>query len=307
MISRRSIPIMAVLALTGAGVLAASATDVIERAQTADDRVSYRGMKTATIYSRRGVVESSMKVLHLRPNLTRTEYYTPSALAGIIVVETATDMWRFDPREKVWEQVCTGLAAPADHTAGDLSRNYDVRLVGSDRVAGRSAYVIHAVPKHPGDAVRRLWIDKQFYLIVANQVENGYGRVINSSRYTSIDFNPGDISASAFKVDGNVRNKPDPPSSHFKLVQPTYLPKGYRLLGASWMCVNGRSCAHLQYSNGANTISLFERQDDGGAKSKSPLEGHYTNVLSWSRQGMVFTLISNVPKSELQKIADSVK
>ena len=72
------------------------------------------------------------------------------------------------------------------------------------------------------------------------------------------------------------------------------------------MKIDSRCCAHLRFSNGANTISLFQRP---ARKDSSPLPitSKITNVHAWTRDGMVFTLMGDLPRIELKKIADSTK
>lgn len=296
---------VASVTLVPMALMAASATDVLQKAQEADRHVSYRGMKTAVIYTSRSPITSTLKVVHLKPDLTRTEYFTPAALAGIIMIQDGDDIWKFNPRQDVWEHFCAGARISPETIKNNALKNYNLRIVGTDHVAGRPAYVVHATPRRSGDNIR-MWVDKQHFLIVGTQVESSAGKIVNSSRFTSIDFNPGDILPSAFKVTGKVKSSSTKPCGKFDIVRPKYVPKGYRLLGAAWMSVKGHSCAHLQYSNGANTISLFERQCSE-QKPGLTAGGKFTNILSWARDGISYTLIGNISRSELQKMADSIK
>jgi negative regulator of sigma E activity len=152
-----------------------------------------------------------------------------------------------------------------------------------------------------------MWVDREFYLVIGTQVEDQSGEVVRSSRYVSLQLNPDDISPSLFEVRGKIR----PAMRHstcnrMKMLKPSYLPPGYRMIGSSCLCMRGRDCAHLQFGNGANTISLFERKA-GREAPPQPVASKVTNVLTWARDGMRFTLMGDVPKAELQRIAESVK
>jgi len=265
-------------------------------------------MKTATITSSGGVITAILKVVHLRPNLTRTEYFTPDSLAGVIVIEDGDSGWKYCPSQGVWERLYPDCVLPTSAIRREALENFNLRLVGVETVAGRPSFVIHAVPKRSGEFPRRVWVDREHYLVMATQVENPRGSIVNSSRYTSIEFNPNDISPSVFKVTGRVKPasvQPGKPAG-FKPAKPSYLPQGYKMLGMDSMMVNGKTCVHMQYSNGANTISLFQRAADG--KSPGPQAGgKFTNVLTWVRGGVMFTLVGSISRAELQKIADSVK
>ncbi len=300
------IVVSACILITPAVVFGTTAKDVLRRAEAADRHVSYRGMKIASVYFGNTLAKATVKVVHLRPDKTRTEYFSPPPLAGIILIQDGADFWKYHPTEKVWHELPGHTALHNDTIQKEAFENYDVRLLGTDHVAGRQAYVIQAVPKRRGESARRLWVDKQYYLVVRTQDESMTGWVFNSSEYTSIDFNPDDISADTFRITGKVKKAPKPASIPFPVIKPAYLPKGYKLVGVSALTLNNGPCAHVQLSNGANTISLFERIADK-TTPKTSIQSKITNVLMWTRDGMQFTLIGDVSRAELQKIADSIK
>jgi negative regulator of sigma E activity len=283
----------------------ATPADVLRKAAEADKHVDYRGMKTATIAFGHGTAVATMKVIHLRPDMTRTIYFTPDVLAGIVVIQDGSDLWRYRPKENVWEPVkCPPLSADVTR---EVLHNYDLKLTGTDRVAGRTAYVIQAVPRTQGDAAHRLWVDTDCYLIVGTQVESNSGAIVRSSRYVSLSVNPGDIPKSLFEVKGKIVAAPRPASADdFKVLKPSYLPTGYRLVGLSRIVVNGFFCAHSQFSNGGTTISLFQ-QKGSGPSPKTRVNSKVTNIIAWARDGMQFTLMGDISHAELQKIANSVK
>lgn len=287
-----------------ASVFGASAIDVLRRSEDADKHVSYRGLKTVNVYFAGRSAVSTLKVIHLKPNKTRTEYFTPVQLAGTILIENGPGVWRFDPRESEWEK--TFVRASSCGAWDNALENYDVKLIGTDRVAGRPAYVIHAIPRMKGEKAHRVWIDKDYYLIIRTEVESPHGVVLDSSRYTDIEINPGDISPASFKITGKVKSAPENKSTSIKIVKPTYLPKGYKLVAVESVSVNCRCCAHLQFSNGVNTISMFQRPSDKCA-APSRINSKVSNVLTWARDGVLYTLMGKVSRSELQKIANSTK
>ncbi len=306
MISIRFLSALIALTYSPAVVFAASAAEVLKRAEVADKYVSYRGFKTATVHLGACCATATIKVVHLKPDKTRTQYFSPPLLAGVILIQDGPDMWKYHPREDEWEPVRFHGSLPVDVVNQRVFENYDIRLVGTDKIAGRQAYVVQAIPKRRGEPARRLWIDNEHYLIIGTQVESPSGSIVNSSRYLSVEFDPDDISPSVFRVDGKQRRAPKGPQSPtFRVGKPSYLPSGYRVVGMSCLSVNGASSSHLQFSNGVNTISLFQRKsDDTTGRS---IKSKFTNVLTWVRDGMRFTLMGDIAKTELQKIADSVR
>ncbi|MEN6582960.1 MAG: MucB/RseB C-terminal domain-containing protein [Armatimonadota bacterium] len=287
-------------------VFGANATEVLKRAEVADQRVSYRGVKVATFRFNGRSTVSSFKVIHMVPDLTRVEFFSPASLSGMVVIQDGSTSWKLRPRSQCWEE-SGGQSVPAmGMIHQEALQNYDLRIAGSDTVAGRPAYVIHAIPKSKEEAAHRVWVDKGCFLVMGTQVESPRGFILNSSRYSSIQINPGNISHSLFKVSGKVKCQPKPGSKAMNVVKPSYLPKGYKLVAVSRMSVNGSCCAHMQFSNGANSISLFQRR----AHCESPqtsIKSKMTNVITWAHKGVLFTLMGSVPRSELRKIADSTR
>ena len=189
-----------ILLVFARGVDAAGVAEILQRAESAEQSVSYRGMKKANISVRGGLATSIYKVVHLKPDKTRTEYFTPDPLAGVIVVQSGSDFWRYHPKEKSWETVPYSGLPSADSLRREALSNYDMRIVGSGVVAGRPTYVIHATPKRGRESARRIWVDRDYYLVMQTQVESSEGRILSSSGFTSIQVNPRDISREIFEV-----------------------------------------------------------------------------------------------------------
>jgi outer membrane lipoprotein-sorting protein len=287
-------------------VLAGSVDELLQKAEDADKHVSYRGMKLATFYFAGERTSAKFKVVHLVPGKNRTEYYCPEALSGMVVIQDGSKLWKYCPKRDEWEESACRFNLSLDAIHQETLENYELQLVGTDKVAGRTTYVIRAIPRSRLDSARRVWIDKDCYLIMRSQVESPHGEVVNSSNFTTIEINPKDISQSAFEVKGKIKPARKSGDPRFGIVKPTYLPKGYKLVGVSSLSAGGCCSAHLQFSNGASMISLFQRK---ALKDSQPthVRSKVTNVLTWAKNGVMFTLMGDVPFSELHKIAKSTQ
>lgn len=286
---------------------AEDAEAIIRRARACDKNVSYRGIKVVHLERDERPMDMSMKIIHLKPDKTRTEYFSPEVLAGRIIIDDGSSVWRFSPQANLWEPVECGRAHQRDHLNVDVLENFTLSIVGDDIVAGRRVHVIHVRPRLPGESSRRLWIDREHYLLLAMQVESSNGRMTSSSRFKSIEFNPGDISPSLFEVPKAVESRPaseeKPP---FPARKPRYAPEGYKLVGTNWNSVGNMRWYQFQYSNGANTISVFQRKLDSPRVEPKDISDLH-NVFTRSHKGMHFTLIGVVSRSELRKMAESIR
>ncbi|MHB9038021.1 MAG: sigma-E factor regulatory protein RseB domain-containing protein [Armatimonadota bacterium] len=304
MTHKKCLLVLILMLFAPAIAFAANVGELLKKAEVADKHVSYRGMKVASFCFAGEQTSARFKVVHLVPDQTRTEYYSPDVLSGMIVIQDGPRFWKYCPKRDMWEESACRMTLSLDSIHEEALQNYDLRLVGMDNVAGRTTYVIHAVPRSRLDSARRVWVDKDCYLVMRSQVESPQGAVVNSSNFTTIEINPSDISRSAFEVKGKIRPARKSEDPRFGIVKPTYLPKGYSLVGVSSLSVNGCCSAHLQFCNGANIISMFQRRAQKDSPI-TPVRSKVTNVLTWARSGMHFTLMGDVPVSELRKIANS--
>lgn len=304
--SRKLLALILCVATIPGSVYAMTAVEIARRALDADRHVSYRGVKSTIVRVNQVQTTSAIKVVHRMPDMTRKEYFAPSPLAGTIVIQSGREAWKCDGCGPLWENVISAKCAPGRPNCDSAFANYVVELAGSEKIAGRDAYVIRAVPKGNKEPHRTLWVDKKCFLILRTQVETPEGSLLGSSGFTSITINPGNISPSAFVVAGKVESLRVPAGLDFRVRRPSYLPKGYRLIGLTRESANGHPCAHLQFSNGVNTISLFERKCAEAADAPR-VPKKLTTVVAWVRDGVLFTLIGEVARAELKKVADSTK
>ena len=100
----------------------------------------------------------------------------------------------------------------------------------------------------------------------------------------------------------------------FNLVSPSWLRPGYTL--DEIRLIEGRNALHLLYTNGINSVSLFEQPRNGlrGLEPKDFREyAVYRNVdqaagtiLAWRDDELSYVLVGNVEMSQLMDIAQSV-
>ncbi len=303
---RLCVGLLALLFTTSLGnVFATNATEILIKAENAESKVSYRGIKTADVSVYGRSVQSKVKVIHKKPFYTRREYLSPCTLAGTILLQKKNELWRYCPSKGFWELITKKAPisrfTPITQTA---IRNFNVELVGIDSVAGRSVYVIRAEPKYTGEAIHTLLIDREHFLVLGTREIGPMGRT-SKSQYISIEFNPKNISNSLFEVDTKTSTRTAPSKEQFVVVKPTYLPRGYVQIGYESITINGKTTFHLQYSNGANIISLFERKVDAGTtigKAQCP-----PNTKMWKDGNILFTLVGDIDSTELDKIKNSIK
>jgi len=297
----------ALTALLGSALAATcpaeDALDLVRRSQSADRTVSYRGLKYADIWIAGRVIRAHFKIVHSKPDRTRTEYFAPSELAGIITIDRGTESWRFLPNQRKWQHYKWELAPGRLDLA---LANYRVVPAGQATVAGRPAAILQLVPKKRGNPSLTIWVDARHYVVLKTESRNASGAPTTISAFRQITFEPNDIPASAFearpdvKVPGNPVRYPKVP-----VVKPRYVPKGYSFVNVSIVQVGKQDAWHLMYTNGINTISIFERER--GGKDTGNWKPGIANLTRLDQGNTTFTIISDIDKRELRKIADSLR
>jgi negative regulator of sigma E activity len=311
----------ALIALAGAGGYAAarssarmSGAQLLRESAAADAHFDYRGTKRVAFRGGEQPRETTLRVIHLRPDRTRTEFTGPGRMQGAVRIQIGQQAWRFDPESGQWRP--SRRRAP---TALDLDRlleNYTASEIGTDSVADRRCYLVAIRPKRPGDPSRRVWIDSATYLPLKTQFIGAGGKLVSEASFVDIQFAvPKSVEIQPPKEVAEAQPQQEP--LDFDVVNPSYLPPGYALVASTTLSVRGRPSGHLQYSDGLGTISLFEeRQVPGreharrggvrGPRRHDRGEGPLLLTLRWEHGGLRFTLIGDISPVELRKMAESL-
>ncbi len=289
-----------------APVFALDALGVVTKSQAAEGSVSYRGIKYADISVGKKTVRAEFKVTHQKPDRTRADYYSPADLSGIVTVDRGGDSWRYLPSTGEWQHTRWN---PAPEPISLVLKNYNVESVGSAVIAGRPSYIIKFTPKKRGNPSETVWVDKSCYLPLRSELRNSSGTLISVSAFKQITIEPLDIPSSAFEVKASAFSSSSGSSGDlgFAVTKPGYVPKGYVLVQTGKIKIGTGYAAHLMYTNGVNTISIFQRKRGSDSGQKPPGLGKWATVLRFDRGSITYTIIGDIAKRELEKIAGSLK
>jgi sigma-E factor negative regulatory protein RseB len=293
-----------------------TAAELLQRSAKAATHCDYCGTKHLVFYSADHPREMTLRVIHVRPDRTRTEFRGAGRLHGAVLIEIGREAWRFHPRGEQWRPAASLHSAAMDLTR--LLANYTVTEEGTERVAGRLSHVVAIKPKRPGNPSRRVWIDAETGLPLKTQFLAAEGNLVSEATFADIQFAVPKSAAALLRPPKDVA-KPEQqqPTPGFDAVQPSYLPPGYEVVASTTLSVRGRASRHLQYSDGLGTISLFEEQREpssdqsarGGSHGRRPHSRGprvFPLVLRWQHGDMRFTLIGDINAVELRKIAASL-
>ncbi|MHB0913947.1 MAG: LolA family protein [Armatimonadota bacterium] len=289
---RRLYLLFAVLVLAQAAFARLDPARLLERARS--DANTYKATGTTT-FMRRGRQVSVDFVLYHKKGKCRIEY-TSGPLAGAVTGTCEMGLWRFDPKLNK----LTAMDACS-------SRRFDARaeLAGAAKVVGRPVYIL-AVKR------QRLWVDKETCTILRRENYGPRGRLSSVTEFSSIRY--GELPDSIFKqpdchsADRHARKMSLAALQKalgFPVSVPRYVPKGYKLEGYrlySTPC--GCRAAYTRY-DGPASISIFEMLS--ARKMPCAASGACGQAVELSARGRTFTVIGDLSRAELQKIAESLR
>jgi negative regulator of sigma E activity len=309
-VSRAARAVLVAATLVVAGIVAQAAPtgpDLLRRSQQAERAHSYRGARASRMFFPRYNITAVAGVIHQRPATTRVQYLSPPSIEGTVVLQVGAQRWRRASGDRMWQRA----AAPPEPEAFDLlMRNYDLRVSpGVQVVARRDCSLLLITPRHEGNPSKRMWVDRATGLVLRTELLNWRQEHISISAYRDIAIDP-DLSDALplLAPPGQAQTAPRRPALDFQPISPRYIPPGYVSRGTDVMTLGKYTAAHLRYSDGLNTISLFQAPGKAFANETpfGSMELSFTQVIMWRRGDMAFAIMGDIDPAELRKMADSI-
>jgi len=187
-----------------------------------------------------------------------------------------------------------------------LQKNYDLRMEGpAGMVAQRPVVAVTAWPKDRRKHWQKLWIDRTNSFVLQIERYRADGLLASLCTFREIQFDPGPSATLGPQV-----------------ALPASLPFGYEFDHA-WQHTSGRAVqAHLRYTDGLDTLSLFARKPapprDWSALERQHQLAQANNRLVWfARHGPFYiiswqvgdveqSLVSSLPEAALVPLAEAL-
>jgi len=197
-----------------------------------------------------------------------------------------------------------------------VAEYYRFSVRGTDRVAGRSAWVVAVQPRGRDRYGYSLWIDEESKLLLKSNVIDVDGRVLEQVMFTQLELPariPDEDLEPAISGDGYtwIAGEAQAPASADALQDwdVDWVPSGFVLreravqpIAASPMPVQ-----HLVYSDGLAMVSVFvEPLEDGNPKLQGYSSMGAVNAFSTVAGKHQITVVGELPRSTVQRIAAAV-
>lgn len=278
--------LVAVVLFAAAGIWILRATRVTAAQHRTIEEMVRRGWTESRLVALEGVQDIQVeqgkplraKILTSRTGGLRIEYLS-EPLKGVTLWENAERTYRYHPGES--RLTVEKRTVSPDEEAGrevQFLRNYTIRQVGMEQVAGRATVVADLRPRSGKGGWKRVWLDRETAVILRSDAHDSEGEVLRSTRFVSVRYltpseEPGDA---AFAPPEELRRRHETASESdsqrlapaelgrragFRVRVPSWLPRGYTLTGAyetPCPCSTPHPAVRLEFSDGLNTLSLFE-------------------------------------------------
>jgi outer membrane lipoprotein-sorting protein len=265
------IGIIALLALVVGCEVAASPADIVRKAYSAEKTAVFSGKLTNTVNMAERNQNATVTIY--RSNSKLRMEYTSGSMNGVVVIEDGKSVYTLVKSSKM---VYVAIPPPATDHVKLLLSNYIPVTSGKEKVAERVTDIIRLQPKTPGNPKLVLWVDEKTGIILRSERYLHTGTLATRSTYNSISFKPV-VSTTLYAVPKQWRRVNTGAASNpisadqvqksagFKPLKPSYVPKGYVLDGYFLRRTgSGKIAAVLKYTDGLNSITVFERECGNG-------------------------------------------
>ncbi len=325
----RTIPtILILVALLGSGARAEiDAKTALKNMFEAERKVCFIGHEVTTI-TRGPALTSEQTVYRAGIKGMRMEFTSPDRLKGEVRADDGHVLAHYSPQRKELKLRPSRMEPMQSwmHHAGGMfgDGHLDAQIVGKDKVAGRTAYVVQINAHGREGSSRKVYIDTEKWVKLKTEEIAPGGTVVSMSYFTKIEFVssiPDDkfhiTPPPGVHIEREMR-RPDSMSiadakkqAGFTVLQPSYVPDGFKLAGAAIIPFREGKIVSLRYTDGVNAVSLFQTPGDRLSPRflerlrQGPSRGG--EVYTWQQGKMSLTIVGRIPMDQIRRMAQSIK
>ena len=216
-----------------------------------------------------------------------------------------------------------------------LAQNYTFNSAPADPIAGQETNLVTVSPRFEARPTKRLYLARDTGIILRIEDFDADGNLRFMSVYTQISFEEEAVAQKLAKWNRDGRSPAEKRRRRSqpitldeaktvldnRIIEPTYLPPGFQFLEARH--IKQRSdTVYLRYTDGMLTFTVFESKSKRERNRTGEREGTQhvqiegisvrdekrgpTHILQWSISGVNFTVMGELHRDELIKIAGSL-
>jgi outer membrane lipoprotein-sorting protein len=308
-------------------VLPDSPEGLLRLAEASGAKCCYTAVGTTHVRENGKRIALEFRKYHARAHRLRIEYLS-NPLKGVVVVHSDRMTWRMDPKMGKLERVDHVYPPGRFRSLKLLLKNHAVETGDGGQVAGRPTILL-IVKSKTGVVRNRTWFDASTYVTLRTENYDAEGEQVSSTEYRSITY-ADSLPSSLFDLpEGKFRTRSHEKATEsmsldrlssevgFQVVLPAFMPAGYKRTGSRLLTIpkSDRKAAFLSYSNGLDSISIFEARRSSADPRKDALRsagrlvGHngQVRISVADTPVMSYVVIGELSRLQLDRIADSLR
>jgi outer membrane lipoprotein-sorting protein len=274
------------------GSFALDPVQLLKNAWEKEGTINLYGRMSSQGYFGDRKVLSEIELFWLPPQKIRREFISQKELR-LVLVSNETSEWRYFPKRNL--VIFSALSLESKMTPERwalLQKNYAIRYLGTKKFLDRSAALIQIEPKQAFNPSRKLWIDIKQPIILKSEQYNSDTQLVLTSYFTELSLKS-KVDLTLFAIPTSARMVKQSETAYhrytleegkqqcrYSLKTATYLPLGYIFDGCYlWQPRNRTesSSIQLRYTDGLNTISIFEHRKQDEQSKKKDENQHWYN------------------------------
>lgn len=287
--------------------------DLLNRMSMAVKTANYDGIFT---YSQ-GHQRDTLRVIHR--GAPAPEYERLVSLTGLPreVIRSGDTVTTYypDAQSVMVEKTRPRNYAPMPGPAASLSGFYTFALLGSDRVAGRAAWIVAIQPRDAWRYGYRIWIDQASFLPLRTELRGQAGAPIEEVIFTQLqvlaevgdaELAPGISGQGLTWFHGAAaREQPEAGVARWRAA---WLPPGFQLqrYDRQALVASGDPVEQIVYSDGMASVSVFVERVRDGVPQVGPDRSGGVSMFGRLARGHQVTAVGEVPAATVQRIANSM-
>lgn len=194
-----------------------------------------------------------------------------------------------------------------------LDAQYEIRIAGSDRVAGYEADVVDIAPRDRYRYGYRLWLDRNTRLLLRSVVTDPERRPLEQIMFVSLDIGTVPDDADLAPQRSELRTTSTTPANELMVrgtphwrVDPA--PAGFAFVSARRPKRGPEGAEHLVYSDGLASVSIYVEPRGDAQPGYDTLAGRgIVNVFSRVEDTWRITVLGEVPLATVQAIGQGLQ
>ncbi|AVP97806.1 hypothetical protein C7S18_11630 [Ahniella affigens] len=178
-----------------------------------------------------------------------------------------------------------------------VAKNYRVREIGNDQVAGLEAVVVRAEPMDDLRFVQQLWFDRASGLILGNVVLDQRHQPLEQVMFTNLRTSPAAADAKP------ALPEPEPAHQPATSSVPLTLPKGFVFVAERRDAL--RSLNQFLLSDGLALVSMYREAKPAATTGDFASRRGAVNLYGRQGEQLRWVAIGNVPLSTLRELVES--